>query len=130
MVRQWLRYLMAVAVAAGLGGACPFPVQAADGPVTLTVHEPTGAYEVTQLHAPRLETLEGKTVCEIASYNWEWAATFAVIRVGLKREFPTVKIVPWDRMGIDSRADEENHALVARQVREKGCQAVIVGNAG
>jgi hypothetical protein len=99
-------------------------------PVTLEVYEPTGAYEVTQLHAPRLATLHDKTICEVASYNWEWDSTFAVIRDSLKKQFPTVKIIPWDKMNINSRAEEEDHARVARMVKEKGGQGAIIGNAG
>lgn len=99
-------------------------------PVTLSVFDPTGAYEVTNLHAQRLSTLNDKVVCEISSYNWEWDRTFPVIRELLQKQFPTVKIVPWDKMGINSREDEENHVLLKKMVAEKGCQAAIIGNAG
>lgn len=105
------------------------PAQAADL-VTLAVLDPTGAYEVTQLHAQRLSTLNDKVVCEISSYNWEWERTFPVIRELLQKQFPTVKIVAWDKMGINSREDEENHVLLKQMVKEKGCQAAIIGNAG
>lgn len=103
--------------------------QAADA-VTLAVFDPTGAYEVTQIHAQRLSTLNDKVVCEISSYNWEWDRTFPVIRELLQKQFPTVKIVAWDKMGINSREDEENHVLLQKMVKEKGCQAAIIGNAG
>ncbi len=106
------------------------PAVTAQSPVTLAVLDPSGAYEVTNLHAPRLSTLNDKVVCEVSSYNWEWDRTFPVIRELLQKQFPTVKVVPWDKMGINSREDEENHVLLKQMVKEKGCQAAIIGNAG
>jgi hypothetical protein len=40
-------------------------------PVRLEVYDPTGATEVTELHAPRLKTLAGKTICELWNDSWE-----------------------------------------------------------
>jgi len=44
-------------------------VPAGAGPVTLEVYDPTGAFEVTNLFSPRLDTLEGKTICEVG-HSW------------------------------------------------------------
>ena len=97
------------------------------GRVTLELHNPTGALEVTSLYAPRLDTLEGKTICEISDAMWEDHRTFPLIRKLLQERFPTAKIIPYSEFptgtaGIDS--DE-----TANLVKERGCDAAIVGNA-
>jgi hypothetical protein len=103
----------------------------AEEPVTLTVYNPCGAFEVTQTFAPRVADLHGKTICELSNDSWEHARTFPAIRELLQRQFPTAKIITWDKFrhgnvavtGIDS--DD-----TVKQVKAAGCQAVIVGNAG
>ena len=97
-------------------------------PVILTLFDPTGATEVTELHAPRLGTLAGKTICELSNDGWESDRTFPLIRGLLQNQFPTAKFIPFTefprgQFGIDT---DEAAILVAK----KGCQAVIVGNAG
>lgn len=93
------------------------PRVAAQTPVTLQVYDPTGAYEVTQLHAPRVADLNGRVLCEVSSYNWEWDRTFPVIRDLLQKQYPTIKIVPWDKLGVNSRAEEENHEHLTKMVK-------------
>jgi hypothetical protein len=41
------------------------------GTVKLETPDSTGAIEVTQLHAPRLANLSGKTICELSNGAWE-----------------------------------------------------------
>ena len=95
----------------------------------MEVFRPTGSVQVTPLHAPRVADLNGKTICELSDYNWRWEMTFPVIRELLQRQFPTAKIIPWDQLGVPTREAMENLEHVAKMVKEKGCQAVIVGNA-
>ena len=63
--------------------------KSANTPVTLEVFDPTGASEVTEVHAPRLDTLDGKTICEISQepdgQSWEARRTFPFIRELLKK---------------------------------------------
>jgi len=113
---------------------CPTPAAAADaGPVTLEVFDPSGAVEVTQLHAPRLDTLEGKTICELSNGSWEVDRTFPYIRELLQKMYPTVKMIPYTEFPYGSGTKGE-HLIdddeVAGMVKEKGCDAVIVGNSG
>ena len=59
---------------------CPTPAAAGEaGPVTLELYDPSGAFEVVALHTPRLDTLEGKTICEISNGSWEDERTFPLI---------------------------------------------------
>ncbi len=46
------------------------PIASAQAPVTLTVYNPTGAYEVTQTFSPRVADLNGKTIC-MMGHSWE-----------------------------------------------------------
>lgn len=109
-----------------IGGA-PTKTASAQGTpttVTLEVLDPSGAYRVTQLFAPRVPDLNGKTLCEISNNIWQSWRTFPLIRELLQRQYPTIKIIPWD----DKRlVDWEKKPEVLKSL---GCQAAIVGNAG
>jgi hypothetical protein len=122
--------------AAPAATGAPAPA-ATPAPVTLTLYNPTGAAEVTQLFAPRIDTLAGKTICEVSNDAWESNRTFPLIRELLQKMYPTAKFIPYTEFsptitgatgsptygGID---DDKTAAFV----KAKGCQAVIVGNAG
>jgi hypothetical protein len=98
------------------------------GPVTLEVSDPTGAFEVTVVHAPRLDTLEGKTICELSVGGaWQWERTFPLIGELLKNAYPTATIIPHTEFPIGAdMPDQETLDLI----KAKGCDAVIVGNGG
>ena len=106
---------------AGIGSIAPV---GGEGPVTLEVFDPTGAIEVTQLFSPRLDTLEGKTICEVTDNIWEADRTFPVIRQLLQAQFPTATFIPYT--DLPTTGDE----LIGETLKEKGCQAAILGNAG
>ncbi len=99
------------------------------GPVTLEVYDPTGAIEVTQLFAPRVKDLNGCTICEVSDDLWETDRTFPVIRELLQKQFPTAKIITYDKFPKGSDALLAD-AKLGDKLKEAGCQAAIVGNAG
>ncbi len=105
---------------------------AAQEPVTLEVYDPSGAFEVSEVHAPRLDTLAGKTICELSNGSWEHDRTFALIRDLLQRQFPDVKFVTFDELGLwgTDRIDYPNLDQIEAIAKEKGCDALISGNAG
>ncbi len=103
------------------------PAANAQAPVTLEVYDPTGAFEVTQLHAPRLADLNGKTICEISDNLWETDRTFPLIRGLLQKQFPTIKIIPFDKM---PAATTDAASKLGEAVKKAGCEGAIVGNAG
>jgi ABC-type amino acid transport substrate-binding protein len=107
--------------------------RAAD-PVTLKLYDPSGAFEVQQVFAPRVSDLSGKTVCELSDSAWEDNRTFPLIRSLLQDQFPTAKFIPYTDFPHDMRAAGGGFAIdqdaTANMVKQKGCQAVIVGNAG
>ncbi len=46
----------------------------------LEVFDPSGLTEVTELHAPRLETLEGKRIGLLSDDMWQAHRTFPLIQ--------------------------------------------------
>jgi len=100
---------------------------AAQSPVSLTVYDPTGAFEVTQTFAKRVSDLNGKTICEVTDDDWQASRTFPVIRELLQKQFPTAKIVPFN--DIPKLIVGQDIPNLEDAVKKEGCQAVIVGNA-
>lgn len=97
------------------------------GEVKLEVYDPTGAAEVTQSFAPRVADLNGKTIGELSNGGFQSHRTFPLIRELLQKRFPSVKIIPYTEFGV-GRAEMEDERSLAHLV-EKGCDAVITGNA-
>ncbi|MFC1966241.1 hypothetical protein ACFLWI_04770 [Chloroflexota bacterium] len=96
------------------------------GSVTLEVYDPTGTVEISPLHAPRLDTLEGKTIGEVSNRIWEADRMFPLIRQLLQTRFPGIKFIPYTEFPALVYPEPENIGDLAKV---KGCDAVIVGNA-
>lgn len=100
-------------------------------PVTLEVYDPTGSTAVTQLFAPRLGDLNGKTICELTNEMWESTRTFPVITDLLKKQFPTAKIIEHTMLpAFSERSTPADFQKMTAALKAAGCQAAIVGNAG
>jgi hypothetical protein len=107
------------------GGAAP-----AAGPATIEVLDPSGAFEVTTLFAPRLDTLDGKTICFLSDDEWMSWRTFPLLEELLTQQYPTIKIIRETEFPTDGDhryPDFEAHPDI---LKEMGCDAAIVGNAG
>lgn len=100
----------------------------AEGQVTLEVYNPSGALKASEQHAPRLDTLNGKTICELSNGIWEAERMFPLIREELKKRYPDIRIIPYTEFPVGN--DQIDSAEVAKLVQAKGGQAVISGNAG
>jgi len=93
---------------------------------TLEVFNPTGAIEITKPHAPRLDTLEGKTICMLSNDTWQAHRTLPLVRRLLQERFPTAMIVPHTEFPMgDAGIDSDK---IADLVVERGCQGVIIGS--
>jgi len=106
----------------------PTSAPAPAGAVTLEVFNPVGAYEVTQTFAPRIDTLAGKTICEVTNGSWEAARTDPYIIDQLKKLYPTATFIPSSALPKLSTTIEV--AGLEDAVKALKCDAVIVGNAG
>jgi hypothetical protein len=89
----------------------------------------------TTAMAPRLDTLDGKTVCMVWNYAFKADVTLPAIAEELKKKYPGIKIVPYTAMPLAPLPEapgtpkKESEALQAAY-KAKGAQAVIAGNGG
>ena len=96
--------------------------------VSIEVYNPAGVVETVNSHAPRLDNLSGKTLCEITNGLYEYQRMFPFIRELLQERFPDIKIIPYTEfpMGL-TPIDVDG---IGELVKEKGGDGVIVGNGG
>lgn len=85
--------------------------------------------------APRLDSLEGKTIGEVYNHHFKGDQMFGLYREFLKQRYPGVKIVPYTELpasfvGGDSASHKRIAQEVATLAREKGVDALITGNGG
>ena len=98
------------------------------------VHSPLGVETLKQQPlAPRLESLEGKTVAESWNGDFKGDLTFPIIRKLLQERYPGLTIVPYDKLpyryGSDDPSRQKELAKeIAALARDLGCDAMISGN--
>lgn len=97
------------------------------------VVRPTGEATVKAGHlAPRLDTLNGKTIGEVNDGVFRGERTFPKIRELLKKRYPEINFVPYTEfppLDVIRNLEEVLQAL-PDMLRQKGCDALIAGNAG
>lgn len=99
---------------------------ATPAPISFSVYEPTGAgaSKISYLHAPRLDTLDGKTIALMAcdATKWQTFRILPYIAALIQKKYPTAKFIPMTEftmgLGVDSDAD-------AQKAKDKGAQAMI-----
>ena len=98
------------------------------GSVDITVLDPTGAHEVSVLFAARLGTLAGKVIAELAAdpVKWQPHRTFPLIEEEIKKRYPTATFISFTEFPQGLGISEE---IVAAQVKQRGADACIIGNA-
>jgi len=97
-----------------------------DPVISLELYDPTGVVEATENHSQRLADLKNKTIGELSDRVWEHDRTFAFIRELLQKRFPDIKIIPYTEFPNVYGITED---VLTKKLKEKGCDAVIVGNA-
>jgi Asp/Glu/hydantoin racemase len=95
--------------------------------VKLNFYDPSGVLEVTQAHAPRLDTLAGKRIGIVTNEQWQAFRTLPLLKQLFEQDFPDIEVLPLDAFpqGNALIGDEET----ARLVKSSGVDAVIIGNA-
>lgn len=136
--RQMLKLTGAAAAGSMLSGSDPVvarPTDKESSPVYRVVR-PTGHVVhpmITQ--APRLDTLDGKTICLVSNQGFKSHVTMPVIEDLLRGNFPNSKLIlPADMPRAQKppavgAKDQATEAMTAA-LKEKDCQAVISGNGG
>ncbi|MEE8290660.1 MAG: hypothetical protein V3R80_04190 [Candidatus Tectomicrobia bacterium] len=95
--------------------------------LSLNVFDPSGATEITRLHAARLDSLANKNIGMLSDDMWQAHRILPLISEYLQTNFPGLEVIPDTAFPRGSTAmDREETAdmFVAR-----GVDAVIVGNA-
>ena len=78
--------------------------------------------------APRLNTLEGKTVAQLWDYLFRGDEVFDHLEAGLKERYPSIKFVSWKDFGSTHGADERQILVdLPRKMETLGVDAVISG---
>ena len=93
----------------------------------IEVFDPSGATEVLSLHAPRLDTLAGKTVALLSDDMWQAHRMLPLVREGLQARFPDAYFIAETEFPMGSRQIDTEEAV--DMLAARGVDAVIVGNA-
>ena len=80
--------------------------------------------------APRLDTLEGKTVAQLWDELFKGDVVFELLEEGLRKRYPGIKFVSWRTFG-STHGGNEKAALAAlpQRLRDLGVDAVMSGMA-
>ena len=95
--------------------------------VTLELHDPSGAIEVKQGHAPRIAALEGKRIGFVSNEQWQAYRMLPLLKELMEADFPGIEVLPIDAFPQGNALIGEEHT--AALVKKSGVDAVIVGNA-
>lgn len=78
--------------------------------------------------APRLSTLEGKTVAQLWDHVFRGDEVFEFLEAGLRARFPGVRFVSWREFGNTHGSEErEVVATLPGRLKALGADAVISG---
>jgi len=95
--------------------------------IKLEFHDPAGVLEVTQPHAPRLASLEGKRIGFVSNEQWQAYRMLPLLKEMLEKDFPGITVLLLDTFPQGNALIGEAHT--AALVKKSGVDAVIVGNA-
>ena len=102
----------------------------------ISVISPGGGQSVDRIDmAPRLDTLDGKTVGETWNGDFKGDYMFPMFRELFKERYPGVNVIPYTEFPSSTlRSTPQYQRDVARRIaetaKEKGCDALISGNGG
>lgn len=102
-------------------------MSSASVPEQHAVYWPRGARRLRrQPAAPRLDTLNGKTVAQLWDYMFRGDEVFAVLEEAIRKRYPGVRFVSWREFG-NTHGSEEHEVLAAlpQRFKELGVDAAI-----
>jgi hypothetical protein len=94
---------------------------------SLTVFNPSGATEITRLHALRLESLANKNVAMLSDDMWQAHRMLPMIRAYLEANYPGIEVLPEAEVPMSSTAIDREETVDL--LVQRGIDAVVVGNA-
>ena len=95
--------------------------------IRLSFYNPSGTTDITQSHAPRIDSLNGKNIGFLSNDQWQAYRTLPLIRDMIQKDFPDCTVLPIDALpqgvgAIGSRKTVE-------KVKAAQVDAVVIGNA-
>ena len=72
---------------------------------SLEFHDPSGAIEVKQSHAPRVDALAGKRIGFVSNEQWQAYRMLPLLKTLLETDFPGVEVLPDRRIPAGQRGD-------------------------
>lgn len=93
----------------------------------LEVFDPSGATEVTRLHAARLPNLGGRTIAFLSNDMWQSHRMLPMLREKLAERFDDIRIVPETDFPMGNVPIDRDETV--EQVVASNADAVIIGNA-
>lgn len=94
---------------------------------TLEVYNPCGATEILQLHAPRLNSLDGKTIGFVSNDAWQAHRILPLIAELMEHEFNGLKTIPYTEFPIGNLNIDSDQTI--EQAKKRGVDAVVIGSA-
>ena len=94
---------------------------------TLDIFAPTGATEILQLHAPRLKSLEGKTIGFISNDEWQAHRILPLVTELMQKQFDGLKTIPYTKFSIGNMNIDSDETV--EHAKKLCVDAVIIGNA-
>ncbi len=90
---------------------------------------PLGRFtQAPQPLAPRLDTLEGKTICGLFNGVFYFEKTWPLVKQVLSQKYPGIKFVDWEKLGLFYSQDETaSLKALPDKLKQYGCDAVISG---
>ena len=95
--------------------------------IDLEVFDPCGATEVTALHAPRLDSLKGKTVAFLSNDMWQSHRMLPLVRELLSDKESGIRFLDEHQFPIGNTLIDTESTV--DRIEAAGADAVIIGNA-
>ena len=92
---------------------------------TLDVFDPSGATEITRLHAPRLDSLEGKKLAFLSNDMWQAHRMLPALREMF--EASGAEVIPETEFPMGNVLIDRDETV--DQIAARGVDGVVIGNA-
>jgi hypothetical protein len=93
----------------------------------ISFYDPTGHTEVSQPHAPRPASLTGKRIGFLTNEQWQAYFALPALKSQLEADFAGAEVLAID--AFPKGNEKIGSDKVAREIRNSGVDAVIIGNA-
>jgi hypothetical protein len=94
---------------------------------SLDVFDPSGATEITRLHAERLPNLAGRKIAVLSNDMWQSHRMLPMLREMLAERFEGIEIVPETEFPMGNVLIDREETV--DQVVARGADAVLIANA-